>query len=300
MATIVILVIAVFIIFQITKKRKPSQFQRSVSNSSKRPTNSHVREVDEELGYYVRKGIKSFKVKGMYYRDRVEAGEFQGIARTERNQHDKYAVGIFDSSGNHLGYIPKGNKRMNETINEIYQGEQFCWGRITQDEFTKKWHGYVNIPVGFSQREIDKMKVFFSNDYLINKIRVNKSNLNSSMFKTLMELMDHQYKFVKEFKKFENDFFCSLPTSIIPSGMKLLESEGDFEYLSKFEVFKHLYKELSPKYLNVALRRIQKAKDKIQVITSDDPTTKRILDKQYTDEELEIKQMLKDIDNKRR
>ena len=31
-----------------------------------------------------------------------------------------------------------------------------------------------------------------------------------------------------------------------------------------------------------------------------DPNTKRILDKQYTAEELEIKQMLKDIDNKRR
>ena len=30
------------------------------------------------------------------------------------------------------------------------------------------------------------------------------------------------------------------------------------------------------------------------------PNTKRILDKQYTDEELEIKQMLKDIDNKKK
>lgn len=261
LAIILLLPVITFLIYSISRKSKPTNYSKSISTSGSRSKSLSPRKLNDELGYYVKKGIKSFKVKGMYYREKVEDGTFQGIARTERNQHDKYAVGIFDSSGNHLGYIPKGNKRMNETINEIYQGEQFCWGRITQDEFTKKWHGYVNIPVGFSQREIDKMKVFFSNDYLINKIRVNKSNLNSSMFKNLMELMDHQYKFVKEFKKFENDFFCSLPTSIIPSGMKLLESEGDFEYLSKFETFKHLYKDLSPTYLNVALRRISKAKE---------------------------------------
>lgn len=35
-------------------------------------------------------------------------------------------------------------------------------------------------------------------------------------------------------------------------------------------------------------------------IDLNEPNTKRILDKQYTAEELEIKQMLKDIDNNRR
>lgn len=35
-------------------------------------------------------------------------------------------------------------------------------------------------------------------------------------------------------------------------------------------------------------------------IDLNEPNTKRILDKQYTAEELEIKQILKDIDNKRR
>lgn len=49
-------------------------------------------------------------------------------------------------------------------------------------------------------------------------------------------------------------------------------------------------------YLRVLTRRQPK-----QAKTGlNDLNTKRILDKQYTDEELEIKQMLKDIDTKRR
>ena len=52
-------------------------------------------------------------------------------------------------------------------------------------------------------------------------------------------------------------------------------------------------------YLRVLAMLARKQPKRVETGLND-LNAKRILDKQYTDEELEIKQMLKDIDNKRR
>ena len=94
-----------------------------------------------EQGYYVgekcigltpRKGYRKFPMVGMKYRDLdfTYLGKFEGYAHSEFcNEADEYAIAIYREDEEHVGYLPRGNKRLHELIDNE-GGYVHCYGYI--------------------------------------------------------------------------------------------------------------------------------------------------------------------------
>lgn len=134
----IILGIIIFILFIIGKSiTTPSSTKTSNSYSTPKPTIKSNYDPEEPL-LYKKKGIKSFEMKGMYYRDlnpKLHNGQFIGFAKCEDNSHDMYAVGIYNRDNELLGYTPKGNKRLNSSLQEWNNGKVPAWGSLYYNDY---------------------------------------------------------------------------------------------------------------------------------------------------------------------
>src|SRR5690606_10577700 len=85
--------------------------------------------ISAERTLYKTKGIKSFDLKGTYFAnlDETDKGDFFGFAVCDVNSHDQYSVSIQNGRGYHIGYLPKGNKRMHDSIEEWHDGKIIAW-----------------------------------------------------------------------------------------------------------------------------------------------------------------------------
>ncbi|MDY7252035.1 hypothetical protein QHG78_01985 [Bacteroides sp. A1-P5] len=93
---------------------------------------------DKCIGLSTRKGYNKFSIAGAYYRDLpiTMVGKFNGyaIAQTD-NEHDQYAIAIYNDTGVHLGFLPGGNKKQHSyIINEGEQKQVHAYGYLA-------WHG---------------------------------------------------------------------------------------------------------------------------------------------------------------
>lgn len=84
------------------------------------------------IGLSTRKGYKKYSLAGGYYRNLSidMVGKFNGyaIAQTD-NEHDPYAIAVYDDAGTHLGFLPRGNKVLYRyIINE--EGKVHAYGYL--------------------------------------------------------------------------------------------------------------------------------------------------------------------------
>jgi hypothetical protein len=155
---IIIILVAYFVgknksTHSITQKKKHNPYSKVIAEKSVKK--------DENL-LYKQKGIKTFEVKGMFYRNLKPAtndGGFDGIAKCENNSHDKYAVGIYNKQNKLLGYTPKGNKRLNFSLREWHNGTLTVWGHLGHDDYNDKWYGTVYLPIGYTPEQIEKLEL---------------------------------------------------------------------------------------------------------------------------------------------
>jgi hypothetical protein len=87
---------------------------------------------DKVISLYARKGYDKFPIAGVYYRNLPlsTVGKFNGYAIAEGyNEYDKYAISIYDDAGLHLGYLPKGNKKLHLYISNN-NGRVHAYGYI--------------------------------------------------------------------------------------------------------------------------------------------------------------------------
>lgn len=94
-----------------------------------------------------KKGYTKFKMVGMHYRrlKRSDMGEFNGYAKAEiNNSYDRYAVAIYNNSGNHVGYLSSGNKNIHTLILEN-GGSLPAYGYISCDSSLSNMTGEVAI-----------------------------------------------------------------------------------------------------------------------------------------------------------
>lgn len=114
----------------------------------------------DSWGISVRKGYYYFPLMGINYRglNILCVGRFNGYAKSQTdNEYDKYAIAIYDDSGTHLGFIPKGNDILHSYIlkegNKVHAYGWITWengyfngGVVVEYDKNKVTKGYINKP----------------------------------------------------------------------------------------------------------------------------------------------------------
>ena len=240
-----------------------NKIQEGNSSNLSRQTSQKVNNV-EDSHLYKTKGVKEFEIKGMYYRNlkpTEHQGEFYGYVECVSNSHDKYAVGVYNTNSELLGYVPKGNRRLNNSISEWNDGIAPAWGSLHYNDYNDRWDGYVKIVVGFSSEVNSKVKKFHNLKKDLEVLIKNKEkstenyflilNTHAEIKSILMEL--------KDVKGLDYQF----PPRLIPSISSHLEKQKEWEKLIELENHMDLIAVLSEKFKQSTLRRIEKAKNNI-------------------------------------
>lgn len=150
-----ILVVLYFLGSSIKPSPTLPHFESSLKNSPRRIRSSEV----EKLFYKVRE-VRKFEMMGIYYRNlpKSEEGQFIGFVQAEENPHDKYAVAVYKDNHLHIGYVPRGRKRLSDSLHEWHSGKVFAWGRLRYNKEIDRWSGVVYVPLGLSDEEIEIIK----------------------------------------------------------------------------------------------------------------------------------------------
>lgn len=258
---IIILVIIFFFVLTGNKSETNKSKPKSIINSPNISKSKHFIEKNEVL-LYKEKKIRPFEIKGLNYNNINPKlnGEFIGFANCVYNSHDQYAVEISTFEGIKLGYTPKGNKRLNDSLSVWHNKKIFIWGNLRFDEYYNKWFGTINIPIGFEENEIDKIKSFYSkkldNQKLINELAESKIS-NDSLFK----ILNNHREIEKLYNSIENknDFEYYFQYQTIQKISKKMEIEEDWKNLILLNQHKDLIDEFCGKNPNSVTKRIEKA-----------------------------------------
>lgn len=269
MNLLVVLIIVSLLIYFI-RKNKNSKKKKTIhvneTNTLNKTENSNLLDkIEEEKMLYKTKGIKSFEIHGTYYTDlnKNDAGDFLGYVNCEQNSHDQYAVGVFNENDHLIGYVPKGNKRLNDSLKEWHRGKLIAWGNLQYDDYNNQWYGIVYIPIGLSDEQIKLIEESFD---LIkrNKILIASKDLTTLEYFTILtnhKKIKSNLKVIKD----KDNLFYYFPKTVIPSLSKKLESEKDWNNLVKIEEHQDLLNDLSETFRNSTLKRIEKAKESLEL-----------------------------------
>ena len=261
---IVIIFIVLFIAYivgTISKSIIQSTKTNQKNNVKLKPYTVKNISTDDKL-LYKSKEIKSFEIHGINY-TRVndqDFGDFIGYAICEYNSHDQYAVSIYKDKNKLIGFVPKGNKRLNNSITEWHDKRIIVWGNLRFDEYYKKWFGFVYIPVGLDERQIKLIENFVNLNHLNQKL-LSKKEFSILEYFQILENHNTIISYLDKVEKRE-ELDYNFPRIIIPSLSKKLETEKEWEKLIGLEKYSDLINELSEVFKNSTLKRIEKAKKK--------------------------------------
>jgi hypothetical protein len=213
---------------------------------------------------YKKAGVKSFAMKGMYYRDldpESDKGDFMGYAECEDNSSDIFAVAIYNNEDTHFGYTRRGNERLSNSINHWHQGKVIVWGYLFYDDYRDRWEGNVYIPVGYQANLLEKFEDILQ---LV--------NFNIKLIKNKNKSTDKFFKILENHKRIEqliidvgnpSELEYAFPKNVIPSISSHLEKEENWEKLIELNEYQDLILMLNDKYRKTTLNRIKMAKAKL-------------------------------------
>jgi hypothetical protein len=119
-------------------------------------------EFKDEPHVYKSSRIKLLFINGLEYRELTDKdlGKFYGYVKTEpNNEFDKYAVAIFNDKDKHIGYVPRGDEYLFNTL-ELIDGRQQAWGYIYKElhiySGKERLQGRIYIPIKCSKAKIEK------------------------------------------------------------------------------------------------------------------------------------------------
>ncbi len=263
--TIFVIILVIYFIRKNNKEKKQKIQTNKINESDKTETPRLSNKKENEKMLYKKKGIKSFEIRGTYYRDlnETDTGDFVGYVSCENNSHDQYAVGIYNDNECLIGYVPKGNRRLNESLIEWHKEKVIAWGNLQFDDYYNKWYGVVYIPIGMDGKQIQSIEETF-NFIKKNKSLISKKELSTSEY---FEILENHKKIRSNLNiiKDKDNLFYYFPKTIIPSLSKKLESEKDWNSLIKIEDYDDLLNDLSETFRNSTLKRIEKAKEILEL-----------------------------------
>lgn len=114
-----------------------------------------------ESPHLIQRSVRKYEIKGLkHYQSNWSGGDFYGYVKAEQNNpHDKYAVGIYVND-NRIGFAPKGNKRLHNTLMRDDGGLHPAWGHIREFEWNDRnlFEGVVFIPVNFCDEDREQLR----------------------------------------------------------------------------------------------------------------------------------------------
>ena len=254
---IAVILIGLTIFFFGIISRKENELVDDKKETQRKSSNTTSGEVT-----YVQRGLKYFDINGIFFSDlnKEEYGKgkrFYGVAIPQNNKHDKYAVAIYDVEKTHLGFVPKGNKRLNNSISKWHNGVALAYGHIYYEKYHDDWIGSVHIPIGFSDDEYQKINDILVLDFDNQENFKIKEHTIGKYFE-ILENWKEVKTLISEISDFE--YQPSVPKNIIPRISKKLEKEKQWDRLVELEKYSDLINVLSKTYFDVTLRRIELAK----------------------------------------
>lgn len=260
-----IIIITLIVYFIGNNKSKKTVKTTSISVQPKKSIEKPTAiDLKEEKLLYKNRGIKTFEIKGMFYQNlnpTIHNGDFIGYAKTDNNSHDMYAVEIYNNENKLLGYLPKGNKRLNNTLNEWHNGKVIVWGGLLHDDYDDKWSGDVNIPIGLSDNQLEKIERIL-NLKSENQNQINKKEKSTEKYFEILNRHREISNLLSDLKN-PKEFYYSFPKNLMPSISSYLEKEKNWLKLIELENHQDLISELSEKYKETTLKRIETAKKNV-------------------------------------
>ncbi len=197
----------------------------------------------------VNKKVKKERIVGTFYSlqdNDSYAGPFEGYAFCEDSPFDNYAVAIYNSNNDRLGYIPRDNRWIHNSIEHYHKGKVYCWGYLEHVINGTKpfWYGEVFISVGLSISEIEILNSFydiFKESFLLSK----KIKKDSADYESLIENYLTTQKIISSSKSFENieiDFKNRYVLSYVVS----LAKERNLQKINSLERYRLLIAKLTP------------------------------------------------------
>lgn len=124
-----------------------SELTNPSNNSNPKSNNIYYTSGYSRIWLEKRNGYTKYEMVGMYYRNlkRSDMGKFEGYAKADtNNNYDSHAVAVYNNSGKHLGFIPKGNKYLYDLI--LNNGASLpAYGYISCDASGNNFIGEVGI-----------------------------------------------------------------------------------------------------------------------------------------------------------
>lgn len=258
-AVVVLIIVIVYFIGKSKTKKATVKYVNPIHSKNTQYSKPKVKKEDNFL--YAKKGIKEFELKGMYYRNlnpNIHAGLYYGFAKCEQNSHDRYAVGIYNFNNELLGYTPKGNKRLSNSITEWNVGIAPAWGALRYDDFNDKWYGHVEIAIGFKSEENIKIDRFLKLKKE-NEERISKKEKSTENYFQILSNHSEIESLLSDLNNIP-ELHYSFPTKLIPSISSHLEKEKNWNKLIELEKHMDLISALSEKFKQTTLNRIEEAK----------------------------------------
>lgn len=262
--TIFIILIFIVLIFGyiITKGTSGKTGKNKVSTPKAIKKSQQVSPNEKKL--YKKKSVRRFNIVGTYYLklNPDDYGKsFTGYAACKANKHDRYAVGIYDKDGVHIGYVPKGNTILHDSLKEWYNGKVLVWGYLHYDDFERKWQGECYIPVKYSTEEIAKFEELLNLRAINNEQLENKVGTTEEYFQ-ILERHKMIQKYLQELNN-PNEFNYYFPKNFIPSVSKHLEKQKEWEKLVELGTYDDLIMDLHEQFRGTTVKRIELAKSKL-------------------------------------
>lgn len=261
-ATIVLVFIIAFTFFVRAGKRKIEETTIAIPEEEDREKPEHslhkTKEPNTSPTLYQKKGVKSFMIKGIFHRglDKSYARSFTGMAISEDNVHDQYAVAIVNSRNELLGYTPRNNKRLSDSILTWNEGKAPAWGYLDYDDYLDKWSGQVYIDVGTAEPDL------YQDLFRLTEAQEIALNSNTKSKEYYFDLLERDTKIKSLLTHLGNPdgIHYRFPKNIIPSLSKSLEANKDWEALLQLNNYQSLINELSDKFRIKTLERIEMAR----------------------------------------
>jgi hypothetical protein len=78
---------------------------------------------------YKKRGVKEFEIVGIKYRriNLDQNGDFEGYVCVEENEHDPYAVAVYNNLNIKLGYVPAGSTRLYYSLKKWHGGKTYAY-----------------------------------------------------------------------------------------------------------------------------------------------------------------------------
>ncbi len=231
---------------------------RASSNKSYRPQKFII----------VNKMVKKERIVGAFYslsENHSYAGPFEGYALCVDNPFDNYAVAIYNSNNVRLGYIPRDNRWIHNSIKHYHEGNAYCWGYLGYVNSTPRpsWYGEVYISVGLSKSEIEILKSFYviykESSFLSRKIKKDSTDYESLIenYLTFQRIISSS----KSFQNIEIDFKNRYVSSYVVS----LSKEKNLEKITSLDRYNHLIIKLTPLQQISIKNKIDKVKPNAKI-----------------------------------